>query len=204
MSVACDAGQSAELELELGLVVVDGDGEETQAMVALQAKVQALEQQVNAIKVQQLLVQLQQGDAQQRMVEQLERMQQQQQQQQQQVELMSEEAHFERLREAMERTSEGAFDHFYSAYVGAATQKFSSQAFVQTVLRSSMHGEPEFIPNNYFLFVCCRSFACNEFGCKPFRHALAKQLRTLTGMEPSLVQKMNKEGKLQWAVESLR
>ncbi|KAG1655069.1 hypothetical protein FOA52_009021 [Chlamydomonas sp. UWO 241] len=49
----------------------------------------------------------------------------------------------------------------------------------------------------------CFTHGCCTFGCKPFRAALAKQLRSPTGIEPSLVQKKNQSGQLQWAVESL-
>ncbi|KAG1672373.1 hypothetical protein FOA52_010991 [Chlamydomonas sp. UWO 241] len=42
-----------------------------------------------------------------------------------------------------------------------------------------------------------------ERGRKLFRDALAEQLHFLTGMEQSLVQKMNEQGRLQWVVEPL-
>ncbi|KAG1667730.1 hypothetical protein FOA52_016169 [Chlamydomonas sp. UWO 241] len=202
MSVACDVGQSAELELELGLVVVDGygDGEEMHAVEALQAKVGDLEQQVNAMKVQQLLVQLQQDDAQQRMAEQLERMQ-------QQLECISVEmkrhrlvdAPAARLHWAVEHAEEGSF----RCFDGGPPR--TSSHFVTEVLQASIRGEHIFIPNNHH---CDWApwWGKDEYeqSREDFRDALTQQLHWLTGMKPSLVQKSNETGELLWVMEPLR
>jgi hypothetical protein len=55
----------------------------------------------------------------------------------------------------------------------------------------------------YHISSGCYSRACRDLGCEPFRAALTIQLRSLTGMEPSLAQK-DFNGRLQWVVEPLR
>jgi hypothetical protein len=56
------------------------------------------------------------------------------------------------------------------------------------------------MPRSYCLSASCASRECFKLGCKPFRDALTTQLRSLTRVTPSLVQKTNEKGDKQWAV----
>jgi hypothetical protein len=58
-------------------------------------------------------------------------------------------------------------------------------------------------PRSYSFPDDCASRGCRKIGCKPFRDALSTQLRSLTRMTPSLVQKTNERGEKQWVVEPL-
>ncbi|KAG1669132.1 hypothetical protein FOA52_002643 [Chlamydomonas sp. UWO 241] len=225
MSVACEVKQLVDRLVQLtDAGLVDGDSEDPvrNAVRALQVKVGALVQRVDALKPQQL-------EQEQRMAEQLEGMQvaleqqkqqhtecmhvaftkvqQQQAQQQQHTKRMAAaqssmaaaELKLHRLYWAVKqkRARQGWFD----CYDGGDPR--SSENFEETVLRNSLHGQCRFIPSNHH----CSwdkdwTEAQYECGRKEFRDALTKQLHALTGVKPSLVQKWSK-GQLLWAVRPL-